>query len=155
MLRFARELDPRLPVLVISGHPNDPRTEAFAEQADAFLEKPFDLTLFVNQVVRLLLHGKRAPKEFLPESVDTILPLEEVKTQYILSALQLLNNNISLTAEKLRVHRQTVVAALKRARSAAANPPAATVQMSLSLSPDINVAWVEDKSRGEPDFLAC
>jgi DNA-binding NtrC family response regulator len=115
VIRFARELQPLLPVLVISGHPDDPRTDALVEQADAFLEKPFNLTLFTNQVSRLLLRSQSAPDPFLPRKPEDIQPLKEVKRQYIRVAAKLLNNNISRTAERLGVHRQTVAAALNKA----------------------------------------
>ena len=113
LLRAARERDPQIPVLVISGEPNDPRTDALVERADAFLQKPFNLTVLVNQVTQILRRVQGTQDLLLPRQPEEILPLEEVKRQYVGRVVQLLNNNLSLAAAKLGVHRQTVASALK------------------------------------------
>lgn len=108
---------PEVPVIVMSGRPYDVRTDAIVGQADAFLAKPFSGTVLGSQVLRLLRRAERCAQAFLPKEVEEIRPLNEIKELYIRHAVGLLNDNISLTAGKLGIHRQTVSAALRRARS--------------------------------------
>jgi len=98
-----------MPVLVMSGMPFDVRTDAIMEEADAFLLKPFSCIVLNKQVARLIERDT-----FLPKRPEDILPLEEVKRVYIQHVVALLNNNASLAAEKLQIHRQTVSAALQQ-----------------------------------------
>jgi ActR/RegA family two-component response regulator len=53
-----------------------------------------------------------APDVFLPQREDGILLLDEVKYRYIRHVVELVGNNISLAAQKLGVHRQTISAAM-------------------------------------------
>jgi DNA-binding NtrC family response regulator len=53
-----------------------------------------------------------APDVFLPQREEDILLLDEVKYRYIRHVVQLVGNNISLAAQKLGVHRQTISAAM-------------------------------------------
>jgi hypothetical protein len=53
-----------------------------------------------------------APDVFLPEREEDIMLLDEVKCRYIRHVVDLVGNNISLAAQKLGVHRQTISAAL-------------------------------------------
>ncbi len=53
-----------------------------------------------------------APDIFLPLQEQDILLLDEVKYRYIRHVVQLVGNNISLAAQKLGVHRQTIYAAM-------------------------------------------
>jgi ActR/RegA family two-component response regulator len=108
---------PEVPVIVMSGRPYDVRTDAIVGQADAFLAKPFSATVLRNQVLRLLQRAEINAQAILPTSPEGIRPLGEVKEMYIRHVAALLHDNISLTAEKLGVHRQTVSAILKRAPS--------------------------------------
>jgi hypothetical protein len=49
---------------------------------------------------------------FLPQREEDILVLDEVKYHYIRHVVQLVGNNISVAAQKLGVHRQTISAAM-------------------------------------------
>ena len=102
----------------MSGRPYDVRTDAIVGQADAFLEKPFSATVLKSQVSQLLKRAETARNAFLPDKPEDILPLCEIKEQYIRRVVQLLNDNVSLAATKLGIHRQTVAVALKRTRFA-------------------------------------
>ena len=109
VLREAKRLYPQMPVLVMSGMPFEVRTDAIMEEADAFLSKPFSCMVLNKQVAQLIERDT-----FLPKRPEDILPLEEVKRVYIQHVVALLNNNASLAAEKLQIHRQTVSAALQQ-----------------------------------------
>jgi DNA-binding NtrC family response regulator len=113
VLRVCRELHPLMPVIVMSGLRFDVRTDAVLEQADGFLEKPFSNSVIRSHVTWWLNRLKATPKVFLPQREEDILPLETFKQIYIRHVAQLLGHNISLAAEKLGIHRQTVSAALK------------------------------------------
>jgi DNA-binding response OmpR family regulator len=114
VLQEAQAHYPQMPVIVMSGRPYDVRTDAIVGQADAFLAKPFSVTILRSQVMQLLKRAKVAPKILFPEAPEDIRPLGEIKAVYIRHVVHLLNDNISLAAEKLGVHRQTVSAVLKQ-----------------------------------------
>lgn len=118
VLRVAKRLYPQMPVLVMSGQDFDVRTDAIMEEADAFLPKPFSLTVLKKQIAQLIERDT-----FLPKRPEDILPLEEVKRVYIQHVVALLNNNASLAAEKLQIHRQTVSAALQQTEADADGSP--------------------------------
>ncbi|MGD0262408.1 MAG: response regulator [Verrucomicrobiota bacterium] len=114
VLQFSRELYPLMPVIVMSGQPFDVRTDAVVQQADAFLQKPFSATVLTSQVTQLIKRARSSNPEFLPQRSENILPLDEVKNIYIRHVVHLLNNNVSLAAKGLGIHRQTVSAVLKK-----------------------------------------
>jgi DNA-binding response OmpR family regulator len=113
VLEEAKAHYPLMPVVVISGRPYDVRTDAMVARADAFLAKPFSATVLLSQVRQLLERAKVAPRILFPEAPADIRPLGEIKEEYIRHVVHLLNDNASLAAEKLGIHRQTVSAALK------------------------------------------
>lgn len=108
---------PQMPVLVISGLPYDVRTDAIVAQADAFLEKPFSGIVLQVQVMQLLKRAQRFSQLLFPEAPEEVRPLSEIKDTYIQHVVRLLNGNVSLAAERLGIHRQTVAAALKPERA--------------------------------------
>ena len=112
VIRECRRLSPMMPVVVISGQPQDARTDAMVELADAFLQKPLSMTVLSSQVMRLLERVAKTPKAILPERQEDILPLEELKEEYIRHVVQLLGGNLSLAAARLSIHRQTVATAV-------------------------------------------
>jgi DNA-binding response OmpR family regulator len=114
VLREMNQHCPQVPVIVMSGRPYDVRTDAIVGQADAFLAKPFSATVLRNQVLRLLRRTEDHAPAMLPRNPEDIRPLSEIKELYIRHVVSLLNDNISLAAEKLGIHRQTVSVALKR-----------------------------------------
>ncbi len=117
VLRELNQHCPQVPVIVMSGRPYDVRTDAIVGQADAFLAKPFSATVLRNQVLRLLRRAEDHERAILPRDPEDIRPLGEIKELYIRHVVGLLNDNVSLAADKLGVHRQTVSAALRRSRS--------------------------------------
>lgn len=108
---------PEMPVIVMSGRPYDVRTDAIVGRADAFLEKPFSATVLAHQVVQLLKRAEQAAAALLPAKADDIRPLDEVKELYIRHVVRLLNDNFSMAAERLGIHRQTVSAAFRRGQA--------------------------------------
>jgi len=117
VLQDARLHYPQMPVLVISGQPYDVRTDAIVAQADAFLEKPFSGVVLQIQVQQLLKRAHRFSQLLFPEAPQDVRPLSEIKDTYIQHVVRLLNGNVSLAAERLGIHRQTVAAALKPERA--------------------------------------
>ncbi len=127
VLRVCRELYPLMPVIVMSGLPFDVRTDAVIEQADGFLEKPFANSVIRSHVAWWLKRLNATSKVFLPQRPEDVLPLAKFKQIYIRHVVQLLDDNVSLAAEKLGIHRQTVSAALKEEMSPDPFPPSTTV----------------------------
>jgi DNA-binding NtrC family response regulator len=112
VLAYCKERFPMLPVIVMSGMPIDVRTDATTKQADGFLAKPFSATLIVAHVNQWLNRVNRTTKASLPERQEDIVPLNRLEGRYIRHVAQLLNNDLSLAAEKLGVSHQAVEAAL-------------------------------------------
>jgi DNA-binding NtrC family response regulator len=108
VLRRARVLYPKMPVIVMSGQPYDVRTDAIIGQADSFLSKPFCATVLNRQIMQLLERCEVPPKKFLPERMEDIRSMAEVKEFYIRHVLRLLDGNVSLAAQQLGIHRQTL-----------------------------------------------
>jgi ActR/RegA family two-component response regulator len=113
VLDYCKEQHPTVPVIVMSGQEFDVRTDAITRQADGFLQKPLSATVITNLVTQWLNRIRSVPKVFLPRTVEEVLPLDDIKVLYIRHVLELVGYNISLAAEKLGIHRQTVAAALK------------------------------------------
>jgi len=108
VLRRARVLYPEMPIIVMSGQPYDVRTDAIIGQADSFLSKPFCATVLNRQITQLLKRCELPPKKFLPERAEDIRSMTEVKELYVRHVLRLLDGNISLAAQQLGIHRQTL-----------------------------------------------
>ena len=121
VLAFCREKHPLMAVIVMSGQPFDVRTDALVQQADGFLEKPLGETMVVSHVERWLKRLQDAPKIILPNRGDEIQPLDKIKSLYIRHVAQLLNNNATLAAKRLGIHRQTVTSVLKTEDAAVQN----------------------------------
>jgi DNA-binding NtrC family response regulator len=117
VLREAKKNHPLIPVLVMSGKLYDVRTDALLAHADAFLLKPFCMTVLQHQARQLLKLSQSARRHLFPETPEDIRPFSEMKQMYIRQAVQLLNGNVSLAAQRLGLHRHTVAAALKPAWS--------------------------------------
>jgi DNA-binding response OmpR family regulator len=113
VLAYCNEHHPLMAVIVMSGQLFDVRTDALIKQADGFLLKPFGGTVVVSHVRRWLKRLQAAPRINLPREEDKILPLDEIKGIYIRHVAQLLDNNATLAAKRLGIHRQTVTAVLK------------------------------------------
>lgn len=110
-LSAVRQKDLLLPVIVISGLPFelcDVRSDAIMSEADGFFQKPFSPFMLAAHIERWFKRMKQLPISLFPESIDQVLPLEQVKRNYIKHVFGLLGRNVSLAAKKLQIHRHTV-----------------------------------------------
>jgi len=112
VVRTARSLSPQLPILVMSGKSYNVKLDALLADADEFLEKTLGGSVLANRVKRWLGRLDTAPDVFLPRNEGDILLLDEVKYRYIRHVVQLVGNNVSVAAQKLGVHRQSISTAM-------------------------------------------
>jgi len=112
VVRTARSISALMPIIVISGKPYNVKMDALLADADEFLETSIGGSALANRVKRWIGRLEAAPDIFLPQREEDILLLDEVKSRYIRHVVQLVGNNISLAAQKLGVHRQTISAAM-------------------------------------------
>ncbi len=112
VVRTARARSPLMPIIVMSGKSYNVKMDALLADADEFLEKTVGGSALAARVKRWMGRLQAAPDVFLPQRQEDILPLDEVKCRYTRHVVQLMGNNISLAAQKLRVHRQTISAAM-------------------------------------------
>lgn len=112
VVRTARASSTHLPIIVMSGKSYNVKMDALLADADEFLEKNIGGGMLARRVKRWLGRLETAPDVLLPQREDDILVLDEVKYHYIRHVVQLVGNNISLAAQKLGVHRQTISAAM-------------------------------------------
>ena len=110
--RKARSVSALMPIIVMSGKPYNVKMDALLAGADEFLEKTVGGSALASRVKRWIGRLEAAPDVFLPQREEDILLLDEVKYRYIRHVVQLVGNNISLAAQKLGVHRQTISAAM-------------------------------------------
>jgi ActR/RegA family two-component response regulator len=112
VVRTARSISALMPIIVMSSKPYNVKMDALLADADEFLETSIGGSALANRVKRWIGRLDAAPDVFLPQSEEDILLLDEVKSRYIRHVVQLVGNNISLAAQKLGVHRQTISAAM-------------------------------------------
>jgi DNA-binding response OmpR family regulator len=112
VVRTARSISAHMPIIVMSGKPYNVKMDALLADADEFLETTMGGSVLANRVKRWMGRLEAAPDVFLPQREEDILLLDEVKHRYIRHVVQLVGNNISLAAQKLGVHRQTISAAM-------------------------------------------
>ena len=112
VVRAARSVSPLMPIIVMSGKTYNVKMDALLADADEFLEKTVGGAALANRVKRWIGRLEAAPDVFLPQCEGDILPLDEVKSRYTRHVVQLVGNNISVAAQKLGVHRQTISAAM-------------------------------------------
>src|SRR5258708_27145454 len=112
VVRTARSMSALMPIIVMSGKPYNVKMDALLVDADEFLETSIGGSALANRVKRWIGRLEAAPDVFLPQREEDILLLDEVKYRYIRHVVQLVGNNISLAAQKLGVHRQTISAAM-------------------------------------------
>jgi DNA-binding response OmpR family regulator len=111
VVRKARSISALMPIIVMSGKPYNVKVDALLADADEFLEKTLGGSVLATRVKRWMGRLEAAPDVFLPQRAEDILLLDEVKYRYIQHVVQLVGNNISVAAQKLGVHRQTISAA--------------------------------------------
>jgi DNA-binding response OmpR family regulator len=112
VVRTARSMSARMPIIVMSGKAYNVKMDALLADADEFLETSIGGSALANRVKRWIGRLDAAPDFFLPQREEDILLLDEVKHRYVRHVVQLVGNNISLAAQKLGVHRQTISAAM-------------------------------------------
>lgn len=112
VVRTARSISALMPILVMSGKPYNVKMDALLADADEFLEKTVGGSALASRVKRWMGRLEAAPDVFLPQREADILPLDEVKHRYTRHVVQLMGDNISVAAQKLGVHRQTIYAAM-------------------------------------------
>ena len=108
----ARSMYPQMPIIVMSGKSYNVKMDALLADADEFLEKTLGGSVLANRVKRWMGRLETTPDLFLPQREEDILVLDEVKYHYIRHVVQLVGNNISVAAQKLGVHRQTISTAM-------------------------------------------
>ena len=112
VVRKARSMSAVMPIIVMSGKSYNVKLDALLADADEFLEKSLGGSALANRVKRWMGRLQAAPDVFLPRREQDILLLDEMKYRYIRHVVELVGNNISLAAQKLGVHRQTISAAM-------------------------------------------
>ena len=112
VVRTARSSSPLMPIIVMSGKTYNVKMDALLADADEFLEKSLGGSALASRVKRWIGRLGAAPDVFLPQREDDILLLDEVKYRYIRHVVRLVGNNVSVAAQKLGVHRQTISAAI-------------------------------------------
>jgi DNA-binding response OmpR family regulator len=112
VVRTARSISAHMPIIVMSGKPYNVKLDALLAGADEFLEMTLGGGVLAKRVKRWTGRLEAAADVFLPQREEDILLLDEVKHRYIRHVVQLVGNNISLAAQKLGVHRQTISAAM-------------------------------------------
>jgi two-component system, response regulator RegA len=112
VVRAARAMSAHLPIIVMSGKSYNVKMDALLADADEFLEKNIGGSMLAKRVQRWMGRLEAVPEVFLPQREEDVLVLDEVKYHYIRHVVQLVGNNISLAAQKLGVHRQTISAAM-------------------------------------------
>jgi ActR/RegA family two-component response regulator len=101
-----------MPIIVMSGKPFNVKMDALLADADEFLEKNVGGSALASRVKRWVGRLEATPDLFLPQRAEDVLLLDEIKYRYIRHVVQLVGNNISVAAQKLGVHRQTISAAM-------------------------------------------
>jgi DNA-binding response OmpR family regulator len=112
VVRKARSISPHMPIIVISAKSYNVKMDALLADADEFLETTIGGSALANRVKRWMGRLEAVPDVLLPQREEDILLLDEVKYRYIRHVVQLVGNNVSLAAQKLGVHRQTISAAM-------------------------------------------
>src|SRR5689334_15146777 len=112
VVRKARSMSAQMPIIVMSGKSYNVKMDALLADADEFLEKSMGGSVLANRVKRWMGRLEAVPDVFLPQREEDILLLDAVKYRYIRHVVQLVGNNISVAAQKLGVHRQTISSAM-------------------------------------------
>jgi DNA-binding response OmpR family regulator len=112
VVRRARSLSAVMPIIVTSGKSYNVKMDALLADADEFLEKNLGGSALAKRVKRWMGRLEAVPEVLLPQRAEDILLLDEVKYRYIRHVVQLVGNNISVAAQKLGVHRQTISSAM-------------------------------------------
>src|ERR1700730_10910394 len=112
ILQTCHEVDPLLPVVVISGEPFlDPRGESMAAGADCFLQKPFSPQLLSEHLRRWMGRVKAEKNPFTQLTAGVIETANAVTRAYTRAVVERVGSALQ-AAPKLGLSRQTVASYL-------------------------------------------
>lgn len=112
IVRVCRELDPLLPVLVMSAAPDwDVRSDSLMAEADCYLKKPFALQLLTVYLRRWMVRVKAEKNPFTQLSAGVIETADAVTRAYTRAVVEKAGS-ASQAAGKLGLSRQTIAAYL-------------------------------------------
>lgn len=112
IVRVCRELDPLLPVLVMSAAPDwDVRSDSLMAEADCYLKKPFALQLLTVYLRRWMVRVKAEKNPFTQLSAGVIETADAVNRAYTRAVVEKIGS-ASQAAPKLGLSRQTIAAYL-------------------------------------------
>ena len=115
IVRVCRELDPLLPVLVMSAAPDwDVRSDSLMAEADCYLKKPFALQLLTVYLRRWMVRVKAEKNPFTQLSAGVIETADAVNRAYTRAVVDKVGS-ASQAAGKLGLSRQTVASYLASA----------------------------------------
>lgn len=115
ILQTCREIDPLLPVVVMSGEPLlDVQTDSLTAGADCFLKKPFSLPLLTVHLRHWMARLKAEKNPFTQLAAGVIETADAVNRAYTRAVVEKMGS-ASKAAPKLGLSRQTVASYLTTA----------------------------------------
>ena len=112
IVRVCREIDPLLPVLVMSAAPDwDVRSDSLMAEADCYLKKPFALPLLTVYLRRWLGRVKAENNPFTQLGAGVIETADAVNRAYVRAVVGTVGS-ASQAAPKLGLSRQTIASYL-------------------------------------------
>jgi DNA-binding NtrC family response regulator len=112
ILQICHELDPLLPVVVMSGAPDlDARVDSMMAGADCFLQKPFPLPLLSTHLRRWVARVKAENNPFTQLTAGVIETADVVNRAYTRAVVERVGSALQ-AAPKLGLSRQTVASYL-------------------------------------------
>lgn len=112
IVRICRELDPLLPVLVMSAAPDwDVRSDSLMAEADCYLKKPFAMQLLTVYLRRWLVRVQAERNPFTQLTAGIIQSADAVNRAYARAVVEKVGS-ASEAAPKLGLSRQTIASYL-------------------------------------------
>jgi DNA-binding response OmpR family regulator len=112
IVRVCRQLDPLLPVLVMSAAPDwDVRSDSLMAEADCYLKKPFAMQLLTVYLRRWLFRMKAEKNPFTQLAAGVIETADAVNRAYTRAVVEKVGSALQ-AAPKLGLSRQTVASYL-------------------------------------------
>jgi DNA-binding response OmpR family regulator len=112
IVRVCRQLDPLLPVLVMSAAPDwDVRSDSLMAEADCYLKKPFAMQLLTVYLRRWLFRMKAEKNPFTQLTAGVIETADAVNRAYTRAVVERVGSALQ-AAPKLGLSRQTVASYL-------------------------------------------
>ena len=117
VLRTCHEVNPLLPVIVMSGEPFlDVRADSMEEGADCFLKKPFAFPMLSTLLRRWEIRVKAEKNPFTQLMAGVIHPVDSVNRAYTRAVVEKVGSALR-AAPKLGLSRQTVASYLAASSS--------------------------------------